>query len=382
MPFMFKKLTFTFFLILFICSSQGQEIESLLDSTLGCKALTYSAMELISENSVDNVGQQIAALNFKEQHCGKAEWLFRTRVLLSISTGSFSEIMLDSYPVLSYLMDYKSRIKEQEISHPNRSRTLKYDSFTKSLAERISKSGSLSPLESFFVKYYSNLFDGSLNAMEQEGLFPKKVRIDYGNRIKTYKNMSRYIAAVNYGWWIPSGNLAKLGSHNTLGFYFGTQKNKWAIVGNVDYFLTNSSEEKRTVNRYGTLYESKYLKGERVGANIRYSLINDSKFSLIASLGGVGTSFVILNEPTRYSDNNLTFSTGSIGLQFGGSIRYRVIKNAYVTLRCAYVVESYKNDGGSNLDGNSMNIGLSFGYIANKNRSRGLNYLDYPDIYK
>jgi hypothetical protein len=326
--------------------------------------------------------------NFKER-------LPDNEFLLSRSMKSFDNE--DNYKeyALSYLNEYKNASggnlaadnfnEWQDYSYPLPKDNVQYYEFYKKYYAFLRKAAlslqgkrQYSPLEDYLLRFYANpdsVKYAELDSAIYAGTFLQEQYLKY----KKYNDEVHGISSnIHVGMWVPNGNLALLGSHPYFSYAIGGRSEQmiWEMIGGL---RAGESPKTYKVQRDDSLYDSKNFFSWYIGLDMGTKLFRTKKSELDV-LWGVGVEGLQVlniwykNEDASTSSNAITKSLNTFyanaGLGYRIYVTDKITKNRnhvrrYFSLQAKYNYVNYNNEGGTDLKGNYLTIGLVYGVYSN-----------------
>ena len=177
-------------------------------------------------------------------------------------------------------------------------------------------------------------------------------------------NMSMLLAA-NAGAWVPTGNLARMGNHPTLGFLVGIGVGDWTFNMAMDFrFLNTPADYLYYDPNTRSLQPTRSFFALLMGFDIRWEFLKAGQFSLLAA-AALGYDLISHRAAPRYSGLRPSFSD-SFNLNGGLILRYyfSMERAGFVELDARAHKVSYDSTGtgGDDLSGNYFTLLLAAGY--------------------
>jgi hypothetical protein len=373
--FTFKPI-FVLVLLFNLKSLAFKQSNTILD-TNNCNIIENNAKNRIIEYYDNNDFYALEqVLYYWESSCGMSEPLMRIKILLAIKEGSFNENLYFNLPILSYLTEYRDRAKrlnfvnEADITFLplGLEQVTQYRDFTKSLAEELNENKNRTELERFFLDLYSDRFYRLLSRLGYDELSKTQLAQSYNNQKEQGIHSDDFNLYFGFlgGRWTPTGNLGILGNNNILGIDFGLKFKKIYLDLYVDLFISQTSQNINFLYEDGTtLLPSKNVEYETIFINIGYQLFENNKFEIISNQRfgwNRITFFEFLDPPIDETPRNRDFRTSAASL--GLELRQYFGRSIYVSLDSRFNFNFIKNEGGTNLYGNSYQFGLKLGFIV------------------
>ena len=349
--------------------SQTIEAEHIVKSRMVyCPDVAYTTTMLLQEyHTKQEVDTLQALLYYWESHCSMTEPMMRFLVLHLIETNTFYE---NWYPenILQMLYDYREQSRlpgqsdlyldyrtwEYHPVHPG------YTDFTKKLAGDLMRFEDLSPVEIFFLEFYSHNFRKAFK-MQHDGLL-KGTRLDslFLQREKAFLEMPQQFFSFSGGLWKPTGNLHTLGSRPEFGLAYEFQSKGFIINTYFNLAVGNTSRPYHVVVA-NQLYETKTFMGIAIGLDLGAEVVKGRNTSLFMLPGIAYRGFETLNTDPEHSTLPSKF-IHSFSPNFGLYLRNKYSPRGHIGLQMRYNLVNFKNEGGTDLSGNLFTMGLVFGF--------------------
>jgi hypothetical protein len=383
-----------------------------------CFEVEYNALKLLDglyeQGKFDTMDAVIA---FWGHHCKVNERLFSINVLNSIRNNKFSEVVrskdflvprmtspvrVDSNiyrkQILYMLAEYKEAISgafsdetysewmNENYAFPNDLDSYymlyeNYYDFLRFMARSLVGKREYSPLEQFFIRFYSSPDSVQYSELDSAAYAGTTLQQEY----KGYKKYHNAIHGGSYGMqtgiWMPQDKLAHLGNHPSFGVHFGFKSytTAWDLVLGL---RTGPSSNSYTVYKEDSLFVTNKFTSLCLAYELTHTLWHRKKHQ-IDFLWGVGLEGIynlsVDLDTASSSNENLTNSMSSFFVNAGlgykfyvrNKVRNNVHKHSYLALQGKYYITDFKNDGGTDLHGNYITIGLVYGAYSH-------GYTKYP----
>lgn len=169
------------------------------------------------------------------------------------------------------------------------------------------------------------------------------------------REISRHFG-LNVGAWIPTGDLAVLGTHPNIGVIWGIRHKVHEFNVVLDFrFL--KSKETYVVSRAGTLYQMDNYFGGYLGLDYIFYLAVGKRndFGILAGLGYDGFT---LNKDIVPAP---PYEVGSFNFNTGFRFNWYTKGHTYFSFQPKYNIINYANKGGTSFDGNAITLQLFVG---------------------
>lgn len=372
------KWFFTIIGALFTLSGLAQSFDEIISENtyIDCKDVSFNASSIVQDLYFSNQKDKLYKfLDYWETKCGNREPITRLRTILDIDDNRFNSSSI-SESTLEDLMFYRRLINGND--YGNNFYAIKNDYHQSidsldSLIQKIaSNSTSFSQDGQLILDFYSSEFpnfSGIKNA-------PKTSKLNslYESYYDKTIRMWEWHYAIMTGISSHYGNISLFGTRPNFGMAFGVKKMKHNIDLVLD-FRAGPSKEEYTFMYMGDLTTSDTWTGMYVGAEYTFDFFNSGKLNIGISpgLGYDRITAVNSEEDDDIDPKFLSSFNRNIGLVF----KYRYgQKGGYLGLHFRYNWADYGNPGGTQLDGNYLNIRLTWGNIFNGLRHMRLKNLE------
>lgn len=355
------------------------------ERVMSCDDIYYNSILLIPrlyrENKTDTAE---AVLSYWNRNCGMNEASVAFSILYAIKNGNFREEILNVYHdpgagsrtaaqeyykknIISYLTEnynfYEKQNYPAKYPHYYFEAYVEYSNFIRWMAGSLIDKPGLTQVEKFLVDYYS--------APDPNKLYKLYDSVYNGTVIQqAFKDDRKYgglTMGLTVGTWIPQGKLDVLGSHLYWGFNIGGCTNR--LMYEVALHLrAGSSANYYTVKKDDSIYNTNYYLSYYLGADFGYALTR-SRVMELAVLGGIGFDGIDVVENTSSTSTSNGASIYSLNLNAG--LGYKIFlshrkningeKHSYLNLQAKYNFVGYNNRGGTDLTGNAITVGLTYG---------------------
>ncbi len=361
----------------FKTEAQQINVETILEKEgFTCRDIAFSLTSLIPVHHRDNQPDTLLSmLLFWQETCGAPEPMVRFRIIYQIESNTFSD---QWYPdnIISLLLDYQEMVTNNDNQpyyldyflneyipiHP------KYNEFSSNLAAFLLRYTDLSPIESFFLEFYSHDFDAAYKRLQDGDL--EGSRLDSIYRIqqqqiedvrqKEVTAKRRHIGGY-LGIWRPNGNLSVLGNHAQIGLFSGYTRNRGVLNFNLTFGFINTPEEYYVVVD-NALYSSNYFLSVHGGVDAGFELIKTHDAALITTIG-LGFEGFDAFTPDEQETYGLSKILGTPNLNMGVELRIKTGDFGFFGIQSKYHVVGYRNKGGTDLSGNVLSIGIVVGFM-------------------
>ena len=404
--------------------TKAQEIDVemlILRSTINCHDIVFGATRLIPQYHENRDSDTIPALlSFWEGRCGMPEPLMRYKVLRNIQQGVFHENQLPPR-VLNYLYDYRDAAETTAAQYANYYFDFDawdyvamypgYNDFTLALAGVLKDLPNLQPIEAFFVDFYTHDFEqamvmlesGALEGSVLDSLYqlrdrplrvqptqgqyqpdalrgdayeaagqhrPESTPITVGRtRARQQPNLFEVPAfhwGASLGFWTPRGSLSTLGNHPQLGFLVGATQKRWLFGFDARLGFLNTPVEYQVIFD-NEPYDTRSFTQIYLGGHAGLALLHQYPNALYLLLG-MGYDGI---DPIKHSHRSEEAFRGPDVIHsynFNGGLSFkRVLESQhFIGFNIRFNLVDYKNKGGTDLSGNVITAGVTFGMFERR----------------
>jgi len=172
-----------------------------------------------------------------------------------------------------------------------------------------------------------------------------------------------FTVGLTAGIWSPTRNLQTLGTHPSIGMFFGGRHkmNEYDIV--MAFRFLHPTPRGYTFVRGDTAYNTHYYDGGYIGLDYTRYIFHTGRLELgLTSAAGYDWFDVIDGFKDDYSIAHLEpFNEGSFDFSNGFRVKYYSRRGTFVGLAAKYHLIHYSNEGGTDLSGNAFTIDLVWG---------------------
>jgi hypothetical protein len=167
--------------------------------------------------------------------------------------------------------------------------------------------------------------------------------------------------ALTTGIWIPQGRNRVLGAHPFVGFSLGSWRGQWFFEGVLEFRFIDSANP-YSANYQGQMIQTKHYGGYFMGLNVGYGFMN-FKYDSFQLLGSIALDELeVVPEDDNVPNSGLAIDAFSPGVGIG--YQHFGKEGGYWGVQVLYHRLTYRNPGGTPLDGNGVTIRISLGLIA------------------
>lgn len=361
-----------FFLVQYYFCFYSHSQEWSISDTPNCKIISKNAQKLITDYYEKKDFQNIdKVIQYWENFCGLSEPILRVKILLAIEAGNFSEDIYRNTPIIDFLNTYLTTIlplknfDEDEVDFLllplGLEESLKFDSITDHFARRLKMEKEVTSIEKFLLNFYIRRNISLFHRLQRPSLensFLANQYLQYP--ISSPFKIFSYFSGTR---WVPTGNLSLIGPRFGFGLGSGFSKNKFSLEYLMSFAEGKSKNEFQILDTLKTnLLTADEFSLLHYALNIGYSLYKNKNLELISHLI-LGfdltwyTEKVIPDNPHQ-KVSFISFSPG-ISLELRRYLTHRI----YIGFDSRYYINNIKNEGGTDLSGNSILFSLKIGYI-------------------
>ena len=365
------------FLLFLITSSQMSAQVDYVENLMTRRYLSYDDIKynvsfIIPEYyEKGNKDTLQSIIKFWEDRCGISEEIVRCKILLSIDDGSFSEIMYDD-DILQMLRYYQKRHGLYDESDHKVQWSYTSDSywdvyenrlnkFTVTLAKKLLKTKECTALEKFFLRIYANDSDQTFQTLDSDDFDGTRIKELYLRKKKKDEETVYPHNDWMIGIWIPKGNIELLGVHPLLGYRIGAKYKKWTADLSVGVKFIKSPNTYQ-VYKDNMIWDTDYFMGLYIGTDVSFELFRLRKSS-IGIIGGIAYENIVTLDEEGPGDDKITHTLHSLNLNTGLGFKYNFKNKRYLGLDVKYNFVNFKNQNGTNLDGNTVTVSILIGNI-------------------
>ncbi len=375
----YKKLLYTVGLFILInqAYSQSDLDKLMIDRLPNYYEIQYNCKKLIQKYYKENKSDSIdLILNYWETNCGKSESLMRTKILFAIVNSSFNESIYDE-KIIDYVKNYESGLvyknktmglnNEKPVIVNNRN----FEQLTLILANSLLNKVDTNSIEYLFCKLYSGSEKHFFSKLRNNSNYNNtKLKSYYLEEVNYYINQKDLYWYMSSGIWIPTGNAKVLGNHPTFGIGFG-MRNKKMIYAIVMNFGFRNSPNEYTFELNDSIRKTNHFFGGLFGLQAERELFSSNN-KVLSVLGGIaydGFDAIDTNTEDKRTDNDDSKSINSLNINIGLGYFYHFKAGTCLGINAKYNIVNYKNPGGTNLSGNTIQINFVFSGFSNERNS-------------
>jgi hypothetical protein len=317
--------------------TQAQNLEQRLKETKpSCPDVFDNAMEVLPELKMTKAFDSMAyVIDFIEKSCDKTTETFNLKVLLAIEQGRFRvEDFYDAIAIHNletsasnyhnYLINQNRRPKAQ----------VTYYRFTSEWALNLPQRRNLDDNERLICRVLAGIENApALVVMKNKSVYP--YFFDMLHEAKVYeRKAAQGIVSISGGYWFPTANMAKLGSHPSFGFQVGQHKNSNEIDLTIQFRFLKSAMP-YTVLRSDSLYDLTHFFGGYIGLDYTRYLLKNSDVELGLLVGAGYDGFDISSSDDE--DYLKPYSIGSLNVNTGLRFNYFYTSHSFIGLSAGII---------------------------------------------
>lgn len=378
-----KKVLCSSFLLLTIFSS-AQDFDDLIANNrqIDCGDIYYNASSIIEKFYQNNeINKIYNFLNYWESKCGKIDETIRLKNVLDISLNRFNEQSI-SKSTIEQLVNYKRilKIRSDSVFFEDTflmgfdfNRLNKQNNDVDKLIRKIARSSSAGTSDQKLLLDFYRSDDPSFNQIKNS---PNNSKLK--TAFNQYSDETLRMWELHYALSASAiqnyGELAIFGTRPGVAITAGGKQLRHNIDAVIDLRFGPSDEE------YSFLYQDELLTDDKwssvyIGAEYTYDILRSNKFDIGLS-SGIGYESITAVEGDDDEDIDGKFLE-SLNTNLGMVFKYKYGRNGgYVGLNLRYNWVDYSNRGGTPLQGNYLNLRLTFGKTISYERSERLELLN------
>jgi hypothetical protein len=338
--------------------------------------IQYNCKKLIQkyykENKADSV---LIILNYWETNSGVSESLIRTKILWAILNNNFNEAIYNE-KIIDYVTEYASSLiyildtANLNNAKPMRVNMRNFDKLTLNIASSLLNKLDTNSLEYLFCKLYTGSEKYFFSKLRSNSYNNTKLKAYYLKEVNYHLNQKDLHWNMTTGIWIPTGKAKILGNHPTIGMGFGMRYKKMIYSAVLNFILRDTPHE-YTFMLNDSIHKTNYFFGLLFGLQVERDLIrsNNSAFRILGGIAYDGFDAMETNTQDQRTDNDDSKSIDSFNVNLGLGYNYNFKAGTCLGLNAKYNFVNYKNPGGTNLSGNTIQINLVFGGFSNERNS-------------
>lgn len=365
--------------------SQEIEVEKLMTKKIpDCRDISFNSTLLIPEYYRKNQFDTLSAiLDYWEKQCGINEPILRLKILLAIKNNALNENMYDR-SIIGYLTWYRDskRFKEKGVDYYSDiifwSRGFidtGFNDFTRKIAKELKNKGK-SPLESFFLDFYSDDFDKIFTRLNTKEFSGTKLKAYYLSELNEYTRKAEGHCSIYAGLWYPIGNIEIVGIHPLVGLQAGLKYKRLMVDFSLNFKFLNSAHTYK-VFQNDSLWNTNHFFGGYFGIDAGLEIFRNKihEFDLIGGIAYDG--FDALNIKESKTSGKITKSINSLNFNIGLGYSFYFRSMRYLGIQAKYNFVNYENEKGTDLSGNTMEFYIILGFSGNNRKKTQLEKLDF-----
>lgn len=383
---MIKRIVFFSITMLFLAPVFSQDFDKLMmNKQIDCSDVATNCglyfIKYLQEEKLDSATQLI---DYWETKCGDREPVFRAKVLLALTTGTYTDSLLTT-GILNHIYNYKNRVDMIRNSTYYSYDTYtsyygfippgqEFDQVTQELARSLVDVYAPESNEALLAEFYSGEVDTIFCKLQSGTQTNTTLSTEYNEQLDKYLRMAEMHASWVTGVWIPTGELTTLGVHPDLGFQLGAKKGKMNYDLTMTFKFINAAND-YTAYRNGVPEMTNDFFGGYIGFDVGRDIVSHNGHELQITGGIAFDGFDALS-----GDDELDLdseSTASYNFNLGLGYRYYIRNSMYLGLRAKYNIVDYTMNDVVDLTGNAITIQFLVGGIDNVFRNDNLRALGY-----
>ncbi len=368
-----------------IKNAHAQEIDIeavIVKHSIACPDIAFSASTLIPDyHRGGQVDTLRALLQYWEKQCGITEPMMRFTILWQIQTREFDDAWLPAL-LPDFLDDYRDAATADDESlanyyfdfdawayfalHPD------YNDYTRSMASELQQLPDITAAESFLTLFYAHDFEKAVEQLNSGLLADTSIDSLYLQRERELQQLQEtqtegrqkqslpgFHAGFSFGTWMPTDKLRQLGNHPQIGLLTGgnTENMLFQLQLNLG-FLEAPQEYVAEIG--GILYETTDFLQVYAGLNTGFDMLSNPRHSLYIT-GGIGYDGI---DPRNNAEREEGVTGMIHALNINAGITYHRIfdEKRFFSIIVRHNFVDYRNNGGSDLSGNVVSIGIGYGF--------------------
>ena len=247
--------------------------------------------------------------------------------------------------------------------------------------ERLETPG-LKPVEKWLLFFLSNPDDRLYKALDQPEYNGTALQRAWRKNVKKQHIITGGNWGLTAGVWMPQGNAAMLGVHPNVGFVIGGRFDKVMVDFEAAIKFLRTKEH-YVVIADGVPHSTNYFFGGSIGIGGGYELWRrkTNEFDLLGGIAWDGFDALPGSGNSNNNNNNDPSKTlGSFNMNAGLGYKFFFHNPddpgkkpcSYLGLQARYNFVNYLNEGGTNLSGNAITVGLIVGSYSRRGMARNI----------
>lgn len=327
-----------------------------------CNDVFTNAMDVLPRLYRDRLFDSMyLAIGIWKDACPEASEIKICYFLLAMEQGTFNLAQLDSNSIdilksYSTDLDFNQRYPG---GYMQKQKTTFYH-FSSTWAKLLLNDKKLDNNEQFVCKVLTGEIKNPETEIRKNSLQYPELMALLKKQEDIQRNQLRATYGISTGMWIPTGNLALLGVHPSVGGQFGIRGLHQEFDLTLQFrFL--KSKETYTVKRNDLYYDRDAYFGGYIGLDYSYYFFTQSKFEAGFAGGLAYDGFDITSSQNDY-EYLKPLSIGSFNANGGIRMNFYLSRDLYIGLQGKYSWLNYANPGGTNLNGDAVTIDLILGF--------------------
>ncbi len=364
--------------------AQEIDIEAVIEKhSIACSDIAFSASKLIPEYHRSRRSDTLTTLlRYWEEHCGITEPMMRFSILWQIQAREFNDEWLPAL-LPEFLYDYQDAALAEDESLANFYFDFEawayfplypgYNDYTRALAWELQQLPDISAAEKFFTLFYSHGFEEAMEQLSSGVLSGTTIDSLFLQRESELQEMQKaekderqqqgtlpgFHVGFKFGTWMPTDKLKQLGSHPQLGILAGRNTENALLQLQLSLGFLEAPQA-YTAEIGGTLYETTDFLQVYAGIHTGFDMLSNPRHSLYIT-GGVGYDGI---DPRNNAEREEGVKGMIHALNINAGITYHRIfeGNRFFSIIVKHNFVDYRNNGGSDLSGNVVSIGIGYGF--------------------
>jgi hypothetical protein len=330
---------------------------------------------LYSENKLDSAQ---LAVQYWESICGRLMGVRLSQVLLQIRNGDISDPLVNLDLVINvdegiltsdigFLDDYPERIRQRYT----------YLAFLRNSFIELTDSFQEGSVEHAICSHLGGS-QSIFGPLRNNRLGESEIQNDYSKRLKEAKWLNEFQIGFTAGAWIPTGSLRIVGSHPSVGLFFGLRKNRFCIDGEYNIRFAKSPNDfpvRLNGNPDQTILSDNHM-AYYVGLFTSYALISRYQHELHMTASVGYETIEVWKEDVQRNPKSEYTSTYGIGV--GPEYRFYFNESAFIGFRPRVIFSDYLLSNTVDFTGWPIMLDLRLGIGGSGKKTRALHALRYP----
>jgi hypothetical protein len=330
---------------------------------------------LYAENKLDSAQM---AVQYWASICGRHDGVRFSEVLLQLRNGQATDSLANLDLVTNLNESLLAYEVDNFIDYPERSRQrIAYLVFLRNSFIELTDSFRQGSIEHALCSH----FGGSQSIFEtlrNEGLGESQIQLDYSKRIKEAKRLNEFQFGFTAGAWIPTGSLSIVGSHPSIGLFFGLRKNRFCIDGeyNIRFAKSPNNFPVRLNGDQDQTIQSDHHMAYYFGLFTSYAIIARYQHELHMTASVGYETIEVWKEDVKRAPRSEYTHTYGIGV--GPEYRFYFNQTSFIGFRPKIIFSDYLLSNTVDFTGWPIMLDIRLGMGVSNKKNRALSKLRYP----